>query len=274
MAAVPSSATPTGPRIVAVSNQKGGEGKTTTAVNLAASLAAAEHRVLLVDMDPQANASSSLGHGRGQVERGTYELMLGDTSLADVVRPTELPTLDVVPASADLAGAEIELVSVDEPQTVLRRALAPLRGPLAHRWEYVILDCPPSLGLITVNALVAADSVLIPMQAKYFSLEGLGALQGTIGSVKASLNAGLEIEGILFCMFDPRTNLSQQVVKEVREHFGELVYETMIPINVRLSESPSHGKPALLYDIESRGAQAYLELAREVLARMTEANRA
>jgi chromosome partitioning protein len=179
-----------------------------------------------------------------------------------------------VPSSADLAGAEIELVSVDEPQTVLRRALAPLHGPLAHRWEYVLLDCPPSLGLLTVNALVASDSVLIPMQAKYFSLEGLGALQGTIESVKASLNAGLEIEGILFCMFDPRTNLSQQVVKEVREHYGDLVYETMIPINVRLSESPSHGKPALLYDIESRGAQAYLELAREVLARMTEASRA
>jgi chromosome partitioning protein len=276
MAAVPSSASPPAraPRIVAVSNQKGGEGKTTTAVNLAASLAAAEHRVLLIDMDPQANASSSVGHGRGQVERGTYELMLGDTSLADVVRPTELPTLDIVPSSADLAGAEIELVSVDEPQTVLRRALAPLHGPLAHRWEYVLLDCPPSLGLLTVNALVASDSVLIPMQAKYFSLEGLGALQGTIESVKASLNAGLEIEGILFCMFDPRTNLSQQVVKEVREHYGDLVYETMIPINVRLSESPSHGKPALLYDIESRGAQAYLELAREVLARMTEASRA
>jgi len=273
MAAVPSPASQSvaSPRIVAVSNQKGGEGKTTTAVNLAASLAAAEHRVLLVDMDPQANASSSVGFGRGSVDRGTYELLLGDAALSDLIRRTELPTLDVVPASADLAGAEVELVGVDEPQTVLRRALAPLRGALADRYEFVVLDCPPSLGLLTVNALVAADSVLIPMQAKYFSLEGLGALQGTIASVKAALNAALAIEGILFCMYDARTNLAQQVVREVRSHFGPLVYETMIPVNVRLSESPSHGKPALLYDIESRGAQAYLELAREVLARVAEA---
>ncbi|MBK8237863.1 MAG: ParA family protein [Deltaproteobacteria bacterium] len=257
-----------GPRIVAVSNQKGGEGKTTTAVNLAASLAAAEHRVLLIDMDPQANASSSVGYPRGRVERGTYELLVGTAPLHEVIVKTELATLDVVPASADLAGAEIELAQLEEPQTMLRQALAPLRGELASRYEIVLLDCPPSLGLLTVSALAACDTVLIPMQAKYFSLEGLGALQGTIAQVRASLNPAIAVEGILFCMFDPRTNLSQQVVREVREHFAGLVYDTMIPINVRLSESPSHGKPALLYDIESRGAQAYLELAREVLARM------
>ena len=253
------------PRIVAISNQKGGEGKTTTAVNLAASVAAAEHRVLLVDMDPQGNASSSVGYPRAEVERGTYELLLGDASLPDVIRPTDLGMLQVIPASADLAGAEVELVEVPGRESVLARALAPLRA--AGEYEYVFLDCPPSLGLLTVNALVAADSVLIPMQAKYFSLEGLGALNGTIEAVRDNLNPSLSIEGILFCMFDPRTNLAQQVVNEVTEHFGELVYDTKVPVNIRLSESPSHGKPVLLYDIESKGAQAYLQLAREVLSR-------
>lgn len=268
-----STSSPTGrlagrPRVVAVSNQKGGEGKTTTAVNLAASLAAAEHRVLLVDLDPQGNASSSVGYPRGQVERGTYDLLLEGAALDDVIRSTDLPTLHVIPASPDLAGAEVELVEVRERESVLARALSPLRDQ--DRFDFVLLDCPPSLGLLTVNALVAADSVLIPMQAKYFSLEGLGALHGTIDSVRAALNDRLRIEGILFCMFDPRTNLAQQVIKEVRQHFGELVYDTVIPINVRLSESPSFGKPALLYDIESKGAQAYLQLAREVLTRVTQ----
>ena len=253
-------------RILAVSNQKGGEGKTTTAVNLAASLAAAEHRVLLVDLDPQANASSSVGFMRGSVERGTYEALLGGATLQEVTMPSELPFLSVVPATADLAGAEVELVGIEGRESALRRALAPVIA--SGTYDFVILDCPPSLGLLTVNALVAADGVIIPMQARYFSLEGLGALSGTIESVRAALNDRLSIEGIVFCMFDPRTNLAQQVVAEVKEHFGGLVYETVIPVNIRLSESPSFGKPALLYDIESRGAQAYLSLAREVLGRI------
>ncbi len=254
------------PRVVAISNQKGGEGKTTTAVNLAASLAAGEHRVLLVDLDPQSNASSSVGFPRGSVEHGTYELILGSASVTDVVRPTELPTLWVIPASADLAAAEIELVGVDGRETALRRALEPILT--GDDYDFVVFDCPPSLGLLTINGLVAADRVIIPMQAKYFSLEGLGALNGTIDAVKAGLNPELKIEGIVFCMFDPRTNLAQQVVAEVRAHFGDAVYDTVVPVNIRLSESPSFGKPALLYDIESKGAQAYLQLAREVLSRM------
>ncbi|MEX1363053.1 MAG: AAA family ATPase, partial [Nannocystaceae bacterium] len=225
------------PIVVAISNQKGGEGKTTTAVNLAASLAAGEKRVLLIDLDPQANASSSVGLPRGSVQHGSYELLLGGASLADVVRPTELPTLWVIPASADLAGAEVELVNVERRESVLRRALMPLRGDgqgaagpeggIDLPLDFVILDCPPSLGLLTINALVAADRVIIPMQAKYFSLEGLGALHGTIDAVRAGLNPGLSIEGIVFCMFDPRTNLAQQVVQEVREHFGNKVYDTV-----------------------------------------------
>jgi chromosome partitioning protein len=256
---------PTRPTLVlAVGNQKGGEGKTTTAVNLAASLAAAEHRVLLIDLDPQGNASSSVGYPRGSVERGTYELLMGSASVADVVRDTELGMLTCVPASPDLAGAEIELVGTEGRERALARALTPeaLRGV-----EFVVLDCPPSLGILTLNALVAADAVLIPMQARYFSLEGLGALAHTIERVKAGLNPRLRIQGILFCMFDPRTNLAQQVVRDVREHFPDSVYDTVIPQNVRLSESPSFGKPALLYDIESKGAQAYLQAAAEFLRR-------
>jgi chromosome partitioning protein len=254
-------------QILAISNQKGGEGKTTTAVNLAASLAAVEHRVLLIDLDPQGNASSSVGYPRGVARRGSYDLLLGDAELVDVVQKTELDKLDVVPASADLAGAEIELVAVEGRESVLARALARARERGQFDWQWVVLDCPPSLGILTLNALVAATSVMIPMQARYFSLEGLGALVGTIDRVKAALNPNLSIEGIVFCMFDRRTNLAQQVVSEVEKHFPDRVYATMIPQNIRLSESPSFGKPALLYDIESKGAQAYLELTKEMLER-------
>ncbi|WP_106089549.1 ParA family protein [Enhygromyxa salina] len=253
--------------MLAISNQKGGEGKTTTAVNLAASLAAAERRVLLIDLDPQGNASSSVGYPRGAATCGTYDLLLGQAELEEVVHATELPSLSVVPASPDLAGAEIELVGFESRESVLARAFERARAREHFTWEFVILDCPPSLGILTLNALVAATSVLIPMQAKYFSLEGLGALVGTIERVKAALNPTLALEGIVFCMFDRRTNLAQQVVTEVESHFPGQVFETMIPQNVRLSESPSFGKPALLYDIESKGAQAYLTLAKELLAR-------
>lgn len=254
--------------VLAVSNQKGGVGKTTTAVNLAASLAAAEFPVLLVDLDPQGNASSSLGYPREQVERGTYELLLGEASLEAVTLPTELPELHLVPASPDLIGAEIELVEAEHRETRLSRALA--RAIAAKQYRFVFIDCPPSLGLLTLNGLVASDRVLIPMLARYFSLEGLSALHNTIAAVREALNPRLHIEGIVFCMFDRRTNLAQSVVAEVAEHFPQYAFATRIPQNIRLSESPSHGKPALLYDVESKGAQAYLDLAHELLTRIEE----
>src|ERR1041384_3630986 len=251
-------------RIIAVANQEGGLGKTTTSVNLAASLAAAEKRVLLVDIDPQGNASSGLGHVRGNTDQGSvYDLLLGGASLTDVTRKTELPHLDLIPANADLAGAEIELVTIDNRE---RRLRTPLREAAA-RYDYVIVDTPPSLGLLTLNALTAADAVLVPMQCEYYALEGLSDLQNTIRLVSESLNPGLEIEGIVLCMVDPRQNLTQQGTGEVGSHFDGKVYETTVPRNVRLSEAPSFGKPILLYDVSSKGARSYLDLAREFLVR-------
>ena len=252
-------------RVLAIVNQKGGVGKTTTAVNLAASLAAAERPVLLVDVDPQGNASSGLGITSPSVH--LYHVLSGVSTAVEALQPTALSHLHTIPAGADLAGAEIELVSVEAREGLLREALAPL---LPH-YDFVLIDCPPSLGLLTLNALVAADAVLVPLQCEYYALEGLARLLGTVERVRANYNPGLEREGIVLTMVDRRANLSQQVESDVREHFGsELaggVFATVIPRNVRLSEAPSHGKPILLYDIGSRGAVAYLQLAEELLRR-------
>jgi chromosome partitioning protein len=250
--------------VLAIVNQKGGVGKTTTAVNLAASLAAQEKRVLLVDLDPQGNATSGLGIARDQGERPTiYHALLGETDARAAVLPTEVPNLFVLPAGTDLVGAELELVSVDGRENRLRSALEPLRA--GH--DFILIDCPPSLGLLTINALVAADRVLVPLQCEYYALEGLGSLLRTIDLVRANLNRDLLLEGVVLTMFDARNNLARQVMKDVQGNLPGQVYETIIPRNVRLSEAPSHGRPVLLYDIESKGSQSYLQLATEFIKR-------
>ena len=250
------------PRTVALANQKGGVGKTTTAINLAAGLAALDRRVLLVDLDAQANATSGLGFPRQKSGPDAYDVLLSGNANA-AIRPTAFPNLDLLPSGRDLVGAEIELVDAEDREGRLRRALERVRGGYA----FVLVDCPPSLSLLTVNALAAADAVLVPIQTEYFALEGLSELLETVERIRRSFNPALLLEGIVLTMYDERTNLARQVTEDIRNHFGDRVYHTVIPRNVRLGEAPSFGKPVLAYDIKSKGAEAYLALAREFLDR-------
>jgi chromosome partitioning protein len=254
------------PRILAIANQKGGVGKTTTAINLATALAAVGESVLLIDLDPQGNASTGLGIPRSQRTTGCYRLITDTIPLAEAIRPTSIPNLSLITAEADLAGAEIELVSLDRREYRLRDAVADLRT-MPRSFSFVLIDCPPSLGLLTLNGLVAADAVLVPLQCEFYALEGISGLIRTIDMVKRGLNPDLHLQGIVLTMFDRRNNLSELVAADARGFFGPAVYETVIPRNIRISESPSHGKPVLLYDFRSPGAQAYVRLAGELLRR-------
>ena len=248
-------------RIICIANQKGGVGKTTTAINLSAALAVSEKRTLLVDCDPQANATSGLGIDRSKIEKTLYHGMLGRAGATNLVLDSEISTLKVSPSGVELIGFEVEMISNPDREMALKK----LVNGLDHAFDYIFLDCPPSLSLLTVNALTAADSLLIPLQAEYYALEGLGQLLNTVKRIKRSLNPDLTIAGILLTMFDKRTNLAYQVAEEAEKYFKNLVFKTMVPRNIRLSEAPSFGKPILLYDATSAGAQSYFELAKEIL---------
>ncbi|HEV2569929.1 ParA family protein [Sphingomonas sp.] len=256
---------------VGVANQKGGVGKTTTAINVATALAAIGWRVLLIDLDPQGNASTGLGIGQSARGASSYDLLTGEAELNDCVVTTRIPRLDVVPATVDLSGAEIELIELDQRTHRLRNAL---HGTAAARWDICLIDCPPSLGLLTVNAMVAADSLLVPLQCEFFALEGLSQLLQTIERIRAGFNPRLEILGVALTMFDRRNNLTEQVAQDVRTCLGDKVFDTVIPRNVRLSEAPSHGMPALIYDHRCSGSEAYMALARELLGRLPNLKRA
>ncbi len=258
------------PRILAIANQKGGVGKTTTAINLGTALSAVGERVLIIDMDPQGNASTGLGIPRNERDVSTYEVMIDETPIADAVQATKIPNLSIVPSTVDLSGAELELISAPRRSFRLRDMFdqyAQSEAAKANPFTYVLIDCPPSLNLLTINAMTAADAVMVPLQCEFFALEGLSQLLRTVELVQGSLNPELEIQGIVLTMFDRRNNLSDQVAKDVREFMGDKVYKTVIPRNVRVSEAPSHGMPALLYDLRCAGSQAYIRLAGEVIQR-------
>lgn len=248
-------------KVIAVANQKGGVGKTTTAINTSASLAAAEKRVLLIDTDPQGNSTSGIGISRENLNGSLYDLYTEAKNIEEVIQKTSIEHLNIISSNIDLIGAELELITKDSRETILKNALDPIK----LQYDFILIDCPPSLSLLTVNALTAADSLLIPMQCEYYALEGIGALLKTLDLIRVNFNPSLKIEGILLTMFDGRNTLSNQVAAELRQHFGGKVYKTMIPRNVTLAEAPSHGKPVILYDIRSKGAQSYLALAKEMI---------